>query len=727
MKYKNFVQIAVLLCFLLSAVADTYSQQTMVCGTTDGVPTQNYPVYPLTDTDVLRALIIYVRFQDDNFWCCDPGWPVDRWTVPDWYDRILTPEGQPITDHPSLTGFYDAMSQQGWQLRGEEYPYLYITQHTKSWYNANGASLGIVSQEVIQNLDANINFANYDKYDPRDIDSDQNIREPDGEVDMLILWYRWICASDVENSPYSGVAALGGAACECFPNGIFTTNDIIYVNGVPTNVTINPGRMRSGLLAEGTSPYSVNIFAHEVGHFIYGAVHFQFTGLWNMMNGNGVGIMSDFERSSPGVNWTSGSTVINSTDTYNLSDFESTGEAFKLYTQGETYTIENRGTIGFYSAKGNWIMPANGMLITINYYQDIACADHKWIWQNYGSANCTDCANTYGLKFKFPYETDYPSNSGQSEMQMRNGICAYNGSSNLCGVWHDSCYGDAGDIWDIGYNQVFSYWSNPQAALAPNGQPIVVDLLSRNVNGSLDILIKYGESNAYVGTHPSKPMYLRCTQDNFDPNDIYKFHPKLTWFRNTEPDMSSNAFYKIFRADMTDNGQYTEIATISAPGSGTEVTYIDESFTLWDPGTPGEGVCRRWKNLMYKVQAIDNEELYSVYSDPDKIEGFQDPCSVVEGDNFISGNIPKNYSIYNYPNPFNPTTDIKFSLPKDEIVTIKVYNLLGEEVTTLVNNAYKTAGNYSVKFNGSNLASGVYFYTIEAGTYMAAKKMVLIK
>ncbi len=93
-----------------------------------------------------------------------------------------------------------------------------------------------------------------------------------------------------------------------------------------------------------------------------------------------------------------------------------------------------------------------------------------------------------------------------------------------------------------------------------------------------------------------------------------------------------------------------------------------------------------------------------------------------------SNEMPTDFRLYqNYPNPFNPTTDIKFSLPKDEIVTIKVYNLLGEEVTTLVNNAYKTAGNYSVKFNGSNLASGVYFYTIEAGTYMVTKKMVLIK
>lgn len=312
---------------------------------------------------------------------------------------------------------------------------------------------------------------------------------------------------------------------------------------------------------------------------------------------------------------------------------------------------------------------------------------------------------------------------------MRGGICAYNGSNNICGVWHDSCYGDAGDIWNIGFNQVFSYWSNPQTLLAPNGQPIVIDLLNRNIDGSLDILIKYGESNAYVGTHPSKPLWLRCSEEYFDPNNEYIFHPKLTWLRNTEPDMETNAYYKIYRADLTGTGEYSEIATIPAPSSGTEVTYKDETITLYDPGSPNHGVCWILKNYAYKVRAIDNEALSSVLSDKDEINGYEDPCSE-EGDNNInniSGNIPKDYNVFNYPNPFNPSTEIKFSLPKDEFVTIKVYNLLGEEINTLVNHVYKQAGNYSVIFDGSSLASGVYFYTIEAGTYKATKKMVLMK
>ncbi|MEJ2616292.1 MAG: T9SS type A sorting domain-containing protein, partial [Ignavibacteriaceae bacterium] len=80
----------------------------------------------------------------------------------------------------------------------------------------------------------------------------------------------------------------------------------------------------------------------------------------------------------------------------------------------------------------------------------------------------------------------------------------------------------------------------------------------------------------------------------------------------------------------------------------------------------------------------------------------------------------------NYPNPFNPTTTIKYSIPKTSYVTLKVYDILGKEVATLLNKD-KSAGNYQVKFNASNLPSGVYFYRIKAGSFNQVRKMLLIK
>jgi photosystem II stability/assembly factor-like uncharacterized protein len=84
------------------------------------------------------------------------------------------------------------------------------------------------------------------------------------------------------------------------------------------------------------------------------------------------------------------------------------------------------------------------------------------------------------------------------------------------------------------------------------------------------------------------------------------------------------------------------------------------------------------------------------------------------------------YISQNYPNPFNPSTTINYSLSKAGNVKLTIYNILGSKVATIVD-AYKPAGNYSVQFNGSNLASGIYMYRLESGNYSAAKKLILIK
>jgi len=80
----------------------------------------------------------------------------------------------------------------------------------------------------------------------------------------------------------------------------------------------------------------------------------------------------------------------------------------------------------------------------------------------------------------------------------------------------------------------------------------------------------------------------------------------------------------------------------------------------------------------------------------------------------------------NFPNPFNPATTIQYQLPKNGFVTLKIYDILGKEVAALVNDQ-KTQGRYSVNFDASRLASGVYIYQLLVNDYVSSKKMLFLK
>ena len=108
-----------------------------------------------------------------------------------------------------------------------------------------------------------------------------------------------------------------------------------------------------------------------------------------------------------------------------------------------------------------------------------------------------------------------------------------------------------------------------------------------------------------------------------------------------------------------------------------------------------------------------------------KVEAVKLPSSTTDIEDKM--NLPKEFGLnQNYPNPFNPSTTISYSVPSNSPVTLKVYDVLGKEVTTLVDEV-KAAGNYQVNFRASNLASGTYFYRITAGAFVQTKKMSLVK
>ena len=113
----------------------------------------------------------------------------------------------------------------------------------------------------------------------------------------------------------------------------------------------------------------------------------------------------------------------------------------------------------------------------------------------------------------------------------------------------------------------------------------------------------------------------------------------------------------------------------------------------------------------YRIKQIDNNGS-SRYTDAAEVD---------------VGLAPRVFNLsQNYPNPFNPATTLRFSVADARFVTLKVFDILGREVATLVNEQLRP-GNYSIQWNGSSLASGVYFYRIEAGNFRQTKKMLLQK
>ena len=177
----------------------------------------------------------------------------------------------------------------------------------------------------------------------------------------------------------------------------------------------------------------------------------------------------------------------------------------------------------------------------------------------------------------------------------------------------------------------------------------------------------------------------------------------LNWQTATE---TNNKGFEIQRASGTVDQRISEYKTIGfIEGNGTTTKSSKYNFT---DNSPLQG------NSIYRLKQIDFNGTFSVYGPVGTdFKGITD------------------YSLsQNYPNPFNPSTIIKYAVPQAGNIEIKIYNVLGAEITTLVNE-YKEAGKYSVEFSANNLktniGSGVYFYTIKAGSFVKTKKMIVLK
>ena len=170
----------------------------------------------------------------------------------------------------------------------------------------------------------------------------------------------------------------------------------------------------------------------------------------------------------------------------------------------------------------------------------------------------------------------------------------------------------------------------------------------------------------------------------------------LSWITSTE---TNNMGFDIEKREIKSNSSWQKLGFVNGNGTTTEkssYSYIDKN--------PFDG------KSYYRLKQIDFDGSSKIYN-------------AVE----VDFETVKEYSLsQNYPNPFNPSTEIIYTLAKSGNITLKVYNLLGSEVATLVN-GFMESGKHSAKFNAKDFTSGVYFYTIKADNFTSTRKMMLMK
>ena len=286
-------------------------------------------------------------------------------------------------------------------------------------------------------------------------------------------------------------------------------------------------------------------------------------------------------------------------------------------------------------------------------------------------------------------------------------------------IWLASYYGGL-----IQYNQnnwiLFDSTNSDIPKISLNS--IVSDSEGNIWIGTDEGLLKYDKSNWYLYTTsnselPSNQIFALALQNNIlwigTQNGLAKFDGSSWSVYNTN---NSGLPYNFVYSIAFENN-FVWIGT--AVGGLAKYDNNNNNWTVFnDTNSPLD-------NKTIETVLIDSYDNVWIGSNSITLYCYNEN-GIVSVDNKIKPFLNKYLLSQNYPNPFNPTTIIEFSVPSNEYVSLKIYDILGREVATLVNEQ-KSVGNYKVTFNASNLASGIYFYTIKAGSFNKVRKMLLIK
>jgi len=668
--------------------------------------------YTITSTGTLNVLFIFAQFPDDNFDVSNSTWVKGQspTNMQNWIDQSWSTNPK----QGSMTHYFNEMSFNKFKFIGKTLSV--ITPHTRQWYLDNKKSRGDIHKEIIQQVDQSFDFAQFDNWD---FEGEYNhINRQDGIVDMVIVVWRNI-AHEYPTNPIDSVniiynkldmgsqGTLGGSEFTV-DNGLRKIKTGFWPN-FNSNIPAGSGVTVTDWFTGDMFIYSIHEFAH---YLMGGNSQHNGHGFWGMLSGWGFKsyMANSYERYRLG--WINLVTIQKSPDqtiqNATLPDFLTTGIAYRFViddNNSQYFYIENHQNHSRWKAPNATI--ENGIYIL---RQDASSGDNKFI----------QCLVAEG-RFVWTVNQVTPNPWGAGNLPVfkkmqADRVNGYHDLEDIPWVWNNfnkapvpihftendigqpvldvKHNGDGNDAFRIGYNEIWSPYSNPNSQSKnkiPTPFGIKLNSISNGVY-SIDIYV-----NKSIEAPPSKPQNLKYTPQ-------YGTELEITWDYNIEPDIAS---YEVYRYGGKSGAFWSKIKTTNLN------RYIDKNFEYSNPDFDFI--------VKYKIRAVDTQNKFSVFSDLIEVP--------VNSNKKISipKELEKSYQLFsNYPNPFNPTTTIIYSIKDAGLVSIKVYDILGSEVAELVNEN-KEAGYYSLEFNASELPSGFYIYKLQTGDFVSSKKMILLK
>jgi len=348
--------------------------------------------------------------------------------------------------------------------------------------------------------------------------------------------------------------------------------------------------------------------------------------------------------------------------------------------------------------------------------------NHTWNYFNFYNIDITG-ANTYVAPVVDATDSYYQATYPSDHVSLFGGAAA-----DVDGDGDDEAYFPdyyTGDLWVVDYtsgDDVLTINGDHVVNVVPGVGSFYASIFDVDQNGYPNIFVGSGRgqvitSTELVGTDPRDPSQYQTKVIYTGENDVFSNITVVDSGGTVTTSLSRPSTFasKVLSEwngnglDFDGDGHYELIASFQGNVDSTTTTTYTYNGTSWDT----------------TVTKVVNDKNWIIMH----LENSEGNVGVKD----ITFITPDDYKLLpNYPNPFNPTTNIEYVLPLQKNITIRIYNMLGQVVRTLVNNELKSAGHHSVQWNGFNdagmkVASGAYIYSLEWGNFRKTNKMMLMK